>query len=49
VIADSGALASVEAAIEVHLQQALAEAGRFEHGADEPLAELAGLAARRDR
>ena len=48
VIAESGALASVEAAIGVHLERALAAAAQFDHGAAEPLTELAELAARRD-
>jgi geranylgeranyl diphosphate synthase type I len=49
VIAESGALASVEAAIEVELQRALAAASRLDPIAAEPLTELAELAARRDR
>jgi geranylgeranyl diphosphate synthase type I len=48
VIAESGALASVEAAIDVHLARAMAAAGRLADGAAQPLIDLAELAARRD-
>jgi geranylgeranyl diphosphate synthase type I len=49
VIAASGALASVEAAIDVHLERAFALASTFEPDAGRVLSDLAELAARRDR
>jgi geranylgeranyl diphosphate synthase type I len=48
VIASSGALASVESAIDVHLARALASAARFDGDAGHALTALALLAARRD-
>jgi isopentenyl-diphosphate delta-isomerase type 1 len=49
VIADSGALASVEAAIEVHLERAVALAAAFDAPASGVLLHLAERAASRDR
>jgi hypothetical protein len=49
VVASSGALASVEWAIDVHLERAIASAATFDRAAGGALTALALQASRRDR